>query len=105
MVVRLGWWIGRALDVVEPDNGHVLGDAQAVVDEGSDGADGGDVVKCHQSGEFPAALDQLVGRRKAELRRGDAQLELNARAVGSTVSFRSCATAIRQFQRSSASEL
>ena len=49
-------------------------------------------------------MDEFVGWLESEFRCGDAKLEVARRARADTASFRSRATAIRQFQRSSASE-
>ena len=66
-----------ALDVVEAHDGDVCRHLQAVIHEGANGTDGGDVVVAEERGEIGAALDEFVGGLEAKFGCGDAELELD----------------------------
>src|SRR5579863_6734286 len=59
----------RAGNVVEPHDGDILGNAQAVLLKSPDGADGGDIVVGEQSGEGFVAREQLLGEGISQHRR------------------------------------
>lgn len=66
-----------ALNIVEADNGNVAGDLKAVIDAGTNGSDGGDVVVADDGGEIESALKEFVRRLVSKLRSGDLELQLH----------------------------
>ena len=68
---------GGGLDVVEADDGDVVGDAEAGVVEGADAAHGGDVVEAEDGGELALAGDEVVDAGVADLGGGGVLVELD----------------------------
>jgi len=60
--------VGGGLDVVEANDGDVVGDVEAVVVEGADAAHGGDVVEAEDGGEFLFGFEEVVDAGVADFR-------------------------------------
>ncbi len=73
---------GGGLDVVEADDGDILGDAEAGFAEGADGADGGDVVEGEEGGEVLLGGEQALGGEVAGFVRGGVAFELRTTSSG-----------------------
>ena len=59
--------VGGGGDVVEADDGDVVGAAEAGVGDGADGTDGGDVVEAEDGGEVAGAGEEVADGGVAEL--------------------------------------
>ena len=59
--------VGGAGDVVEADDGDVVGAAEACVGDGADGADGGDVVETEDGGEVAGTGEEIADDGVAKL--------------------------------------
>ena len=66
-----------SLDVIEPDDGHIGGNLKAMVHQRPNRANGSDIVVTDERGKVAPALDEFVGRFKAEFGRRDTECQLN----------------------------
>src|SRR6516164_5196232 len=60
---------GCTLNVVESHDGNIRGNLQAMIDQGANSANGGDVVVADKCSEVTAALNQLVCGLESEFGR------------------------------------
>ena len=74
--------VGGSLDVVEAEDGDVFRDFETCIVEGSDAADGGDVVEAEQGGKVFALEQKLLRDRVAKRRGVEVFVELDDEIVG-----------------------